>query len=153
MMLLILSLWLAIHDMKVVFRRSAIRTCFRRLIPQNDPPAHVAFPSFYMALDMFLGNIYRPLRFMVKLNKLFPRSITIRTLLRRSDSIMNMSAFLAFPSHHMFVLVSQLKRLKRMCRLFESVPMKRFRIFFIHDKNMILQPRAGIICHFGSEPL
>lgn len=77
---------------------SAIYTFGRQFIGKFHVSARIAFPTLPMARNMFLENIYIPRRLKLELFKFIAHSATIQTFRRRHHAVIDMTAFLTFPS-------------------------------------------------------
>ncbi len=85
--------------LEMFLERSAVRAFGRRLIGQHHTPTHITFPTVHVPRNMFLGHKHLTLRCVIHFNKLFPGRSAVRAFGRRHHAIINMAAFLTFPSY------------------------------------------------------
>lgn len=85
--------------MKMVLKRSTVRTFRRRFIDQYHATAHIALPMLHVSGNMFLGNEHIAFRRAIYASELFSRRSTVWTFRRWHHAVIHMSTFLTFPSY------------------------------------------------------
>jgi len=128
---------ISIQLAKMFFCGSATCAFGRRFVGKLHATARIALPTLLMARYVLLGYIYASQRLKLELIEFLAQSATVRTFRRRHHAVIDMTAFLTFPSCKSFH-----EKIKLSINTKCAANIASARIYSVHHATNIAQTSA-----------